>query len=203
MTARLLVPIRGADPRRRPSPEAGLDGVTPVVEGGALLVFSGVEAVRRWRETARFVTVPADELEGLAERAGAAEIVRDVAGPVRTRTPLPRRSEPVATPFGLRGLASPLERRVVDRLRDVLSRHPAIENAWIVEATLDATAVAVVAFLIEPGHSDPAGLARHLADDLVPVLARSPHAGVQFLVLADDEIGQAIRAADEPIYPGG
>ena len=203
MTTRLLVPIRGADPRRRPPPEAGLDGVTPVVEGGALLVFSGPEAVRRWREIARFVTVPADEVEGLAVRSGATEVVRDIAGPVRTRSQLPRRSDATPPPFGLRGLASPLEGRVVDRLRELSSRHPAIEKAWVVEATVDASVVAAVAFLNEPGHSDPAALVRSLSDDIVPLLANGPYEGVQLVVVADDEVGRAIRAADEPVYPGG
>lgn len=197
------MPIRGADPRRRPSPGAGLDDVIPVVEEGALLVFSGVEAVRRWRRTARFVTVRPAEIEELGLRAGAVEIVRDVAGPVRTRTRLPGRRDAGARPFGLRGLAAPLDDRALDRLRGLLSRHPAIEKAWVVEATVDASPVAVAAFQVEPEHEDPAALARSLADDVVPLLADAPYEGVQVVLVAEDDVGGAIRAADEPVYVVG
>lgn len=200
MTTRLLVPIRGADPGRRPSPEAGLDGVTPVVEGGALLAFSGVEAVRRWRETARFVAVPQDGIEGLARRAGAGEIVQDVAGPVRTKTRVDAAAEVAAPPYGLRGLAAPLDPLAVGRLREVSSRHPAIERMWVVEATIDGSDVVVAAFQVEAGHEDAGALVRSLTPEVVPSLPVDLYEGVQLVVLTDDEVAGAVRASDEPIY---
>ena len=194
------MPIRGADPGRRPSPEAGLYGVIPVVEQGALLVFSGVEAVRRWRETARFVAVPQDGIEGLARRAGAGEIVQDVAGPVRTRTRVDAAPEVIAPPYGLRGLAAPLDPRAVDKLREVSSRHPAIERVWVVEATIDGSGVAVAAFQVEAGHEDAAALVRSLTPEVVPSLPVDLYEGVQLVVLAGDEVADAVGAADEPLY---
>lgn len=197
MTTRLLVPIRGADPRRRPSPEAGLDGVVPVVEDGALLAFSGVETVRRWRPVARFVTVTSDQSVELARRFGAREVVRDVAGPVRTRTSVEGAAQVAAGPFDLRGLATPLAPASVDGLRALLAGHPAVEEAWVVEATVDAMSVVVAAFSTEPGHDE---VVRALASEVVPLLPVDLYAGVQVVVVSDDDAGRAIRAADDPLY---
>lgn len=191
------MPIRGADPRRRPSPEEGLDGVVPVVENGALLVFSGVEEIRRWRPSARFVTVSPEGAEDLARRGGAGEIVRDVGGPVRTRTPVSGVRGVEAAPFGLRGLAAPLGPVSVDRFRELLAAHPAIERAWVVEATVDASGVVTAAVEIEPGHEE---VVRNLAPEVLPLLPVDFYESVQVLVLHDDEVGAAIRAADEPLY---
>lgn len=191
------MPIRGADPRRRPAPETGLDGVVPVVEDGALLVFSGVEAVRRWRETARFVTARSDEIAGVARRVGASEIVQDVAGPVRMRTPVAGTGAVGSPPFDVRGLSAPLRGPDVDRLRELLSAHPPIEKAWVVEATVDALPVAVAAFQVEPGQDD---VVRGLVPAVVPLLPVDLYGGVQVLVLHDNEVGRAIPSADEPLY---
>lgn len=197
---RVLLPIRGADPRRRPPPDAGLDGVVPVVEDGALLTFSGVESVRRWRPVARFVTAPSETVEEVARRLGAREVVHDVAGPVRTRRACPGGAAVEVPPFGLRGLAGPLDERAIDRLRALLAKHPPIESAWVVEATVDGTAVAVAAFGVEPGHEDPGGLVKGLAGDVVPLLPVDLYAGAQLVLAGDDEVGRAIRAADDPVY---
>jgi hypothetical protein len=197
---RVLLPIRGADPRRRPAPGAGLDGVVPVVEDGALLTFSGVESVRRWRPVARFVTAPAEEVDGVARRLGAREVVHDVAGPVRTRRACPGSLAVETAPFGLRGLAAPLAEPAIDRLRALLARHPSIERAWVVEATVDGAGVAVAAFEVEPGNDDPGGLVKGLAGDVVPLLPVDAYAGVQLVLANEDEVGLAIRAADDPVY---
>lgn len=199
MTDRVLLPIRGADPRRRPPPDAGLDAVTPVVEDGALLVFSGVESLRRWRDRARFVSARVAELADVARRAGAVVIVRDVAGPVRTRIPCDAAGATPA-PFGLRGLAAPLAPAAVDRLRDVLRARPPVRAAWVVEATVDGAPVIAVAFLVEAEHDDAPALVRATAEDVLPLLPVDRYEGVQLVVLDDGEVGRAIRAADEPVY---
>lgn len=212
---RFLLPIRGADPNRRPPPDLDLaaieggpdDPVVPVVENvgpdARLLLFSGVEEIRRWREVARFIGAPEDALFALAERLQVAEIVLDAGGPVRRRFPFkPDEARPPMTPngsFAIRGLAGPLSLPNCDALRTALAAEPVIEAAWVVEATVDDSDVVVLGLEVQGRE-----VAREAIDRLtraaLPLLPHDLYMGMQVVLLEDATVSAAVRNSDAPIY---
>ncbi|MDQ3916123.1 MAG: hypothetical protein M3323_12500 [Actinomycetota bacterium] len=204
----MLIPIRGADARRRPPPGLDLtalrggsdDPVVPVVEHGRLLTFTDVEASRRWRPVAQFFTATLDEVPVVAGRLGASEIVQNIAGPVRTRIDLRPSATGDSTRPAVRALAGPLHDEVLDRLRTRFDAAAAVEKVWVAETTVDEHEVLLLGVFVGAGRFDPRSVVRGVARQVVGLLPAGAYEGAQFIVMGKGEVGEAIAAADEPIY---
>lgn len=206
-----LMPIRGANPDRPPPAGVELPGlvdtgaIAPVVErdelGSRLLLFSGPDAVRRWREVARFIGGPMNDMVALAPRIGATEVVLDIAGPVRRRiTPEGEPIEPAPRPFDITALAAPIPRPAFFELQKLLAARPSVEAAWAVEATIDGALVLLLGVDPAPAEPDPAGALKALAAELLPLLPARLYNGVQFVVLEHPDVMTAVKDADAPIF---
>ena len=203
----LLLPIRGADGEVPLPREGALDSVRPVTvheDDGMerVLLFTGVEELRHWRSSARWVAASGDRILAVAERLGLEALV-DAAGPA------PRRigsstAEP-GDPSRLQGLAGPLDPRALFHLRRAFAGQPVIAAVWIVEAR-EVLVVAVDVTGVGAEAAD--AVVRELAPVLLPLLPGDLYAGVELSVLAGDDFDRAVRAADAPVYvkardPGG
>ena len=208
-TERCLVPIRGADPHRRPSPDVSLRDLpgwgadSPVVVAGSLLVFSSVEAVRRWRAVARFITASADDAQNVAARLGAHQVVWDAAGPIRRKVGVEgveAARTATRTPLDIDALAAPLAPQAVATLRGELGARPQVRTAWVVEASVDRGKVIVVAFDLDDAAIDAAAVARSAGGSLVPLLPVDRYDGVQVILRSDPTVAEAVEGADRPIF---
>jgi hypothetical protein len=211
----LLMPIRGADPhapvpRDHPLEEiSGAEGepIRPVVvggpPGGRLLLFTGTEALRRWRRAARFLAAPGGDLLALGDRLGVAEVVVDAEGPRPARLALsgspPRR--PPADRWGVRPMAGPVDAGALFRLRRRMASHVPVSALYLFEVTLDGRDLLAAGFDVE-GTSDQAasGVVRAAARSIGPLLPVDLYAGVQFVALEDERLAARARAVDPPVY---
>jgi SseB protein N-terminal domain len=219
--ARLLVPIRGADPDRRP-PE-GLDvadlagrqddPVRPVVvdlDGGpTMLLFTSADAARRWRPSISALAARGDRLLALAERMRVAQVVIDVADPPARRITVIENGPQVPPGSGgwrIRGLAGPLLPGDLHRLRRRLGASPAVASAHVVEVTDPRTRTDHVVLALDvPEVTTEAAerVARELLPDVLPLLPGRLYHGVQVTVMTDPGFRENVRGADAPVYERG
>lgn len=166
-----------------------------------MLLFRGIDEIRRWRDPARFIAAPEEPLFDLARRLGVESIVLDVAGPVRQQLGTSTEGGALSPgpPFDLRGLAGPLTLHACGRVRTELARERSIEAAWVVEATVEGSDIIVVALEVGAnGSRDELG--KRLMRTIGSSLPLDSYAGIQIVVLEDPAVSDAVRHADAPIY---
>lgn len=166
-----------------------------------MLLFRGIDEIRRWRDPARFIAAPEEALFDLAGRLAVGAIVLDVAGPVRQHLGSSPNGGPVSpgAPFDLRGLTGPLTLQTCARIRTELARERSIEAAWVVEATVDGSDIIVVALEAEADGAR-GGLGKRLIRTVVPTLPLDSYLGAQIVVMEDPATSDAVRRADAPLY---
>jgi SseB protein N-terminal domain len=220
LPARLLVPIRGADPDRRPPDDLDVgaltgrpgDRVRPVVvdlDGHpTMLLFTSADAARRWRPSISALAARGDRLLALADRMEVAQVAIDVADPSARRIAVKAGSR---VPQGggawrVRGLAGPLLPGDLHRLRRRLSASPAVTSAHVVEVTDPRTRTDQVVLALEvPEVSTEAAerVARELLPDVLPLLPGRLYHGIQVTVITDRAFREHVRRADAPVYERG